>query len=223
MNKVKIYILEDEIITQELLKQTLENLGLAVCGMATNALTALEEITALKPDLAILDIKVEGTETGIWLGNKLDIPFVFLTAFNDNETIKSAIKTQPAGYLVKPFNTRELYIAIELALSKIKNNAQLVVKEKDRNTIVAINDILYAKKEDQYITLYLRDTQKLIRATIADFLKQAGCSNFMQVHRSYLINTTHITSFNNKTINLGEFKVPVSKSFLKDVLQTISS
>jgi len=222
MNRVKIYILEDEIITQELLKQTLENLQFKVCGMATHAEIALKEIELLKPDIAILDIRVEGVQTGIWLGNQLSIPFIYLTAFNDIETIKKAITSKPAGYLIKPFNNNDLFIAVELALSKIKNTAQIIIKDKDRNIVVLEEHILFAKKEDQYLTLYLKDSEKLIRSSIKDFLEQINSTSFLQVHRSYVINKNYITAFSNKEITIHNSSIPISKSFAKEVLEEIS-
>ncbi len=222
MKRVKIYILEDEIITQELLKQTLENLQYKVCGMATNAEIALKEIELLKPDIAILDIRVEGVQTGIWLGNQLSIPFIYLTAFNNIETIKKAIISKPAGYLIKPFNNKDLFIAVELALSKIKNTAQIIIKDKDRNIVVLEEHILFAKKEDQYLTLYFKDSEKLIRSSIKDFLGQLNSTSFLQVHRSYVINKNYITAFNNKEITINDSSIPISKSFAKEVLEEIS-
>jgi len=222
MKQVKIYILEDEIITQELLKQTLENLQFKVCGMATNAEIALKEIELLKPDIAILDIRVEGVQTGIWLGNQLSIPFIYLTAFNDIETIKEAIISKPTGYLIKPFNNKDLFIAVELALSKIKNTAQIIIKDKDRNIVVLEEHILFAKKEDQYLTLYFKDSEKLIRSSIKDFLGQLDSTSFLQVHRSYVINKNYITAFNNKEITINNSSIPISKSFAKEVLEEIS-
>jgi len=222
MKQVKIYILEDEIITQELLKQTLENLQFKVCGMSTSAEIALKEIELLKPDIAILDIRVEGVQTGIWLGNQLSIPFIYLTAFNDIETIKQAITSKPAGYLIKPFNNKDLFIAVELALSKIKNTAQIIIKDKDRNIVVLEEHILFAKKEDQYLTLYFKDSEKLIRSSIKDFLLQLNSTSFLQVHRSYVVNKNYITSFSNKEITIHNNSIPISKSFAKEVLEEIS-
>jgi len=69
MKFLRVYVLEDEIITQEVLKQSLESLNCIVVGMQANAEKALKEIHKLSPDLAILDIRVEGDKTGIWLGN----------------------------------------------------------------------------------------------------------------------------------------------------------
>jgi len=222
MKRVKIYILEDEIITQELLKQTLENLQFKVCGMSTSAEIALNDIELLKPDIAILDIRVEGGQTGIWLGNQLSIPFIYLTAFNDIETIKKAITSKPAGYLIKPFNNKDLFIAVELALSKIKNIAQIIIKDKNRNIVVLEDHILFAKKEDQYLTLYFKDSEKLIRSSIKDFLGQLDSTSFLQVHRSYVINKNYITAFNNKEITINNSSIPISKSFAKEVLEEIS-
>ena len=222
MNSIKIYILEDEIITQELLKQTLEDLDFTVCGMATNAETALAEISVSKPDIAILDIRVDGVQTGVWLGNQLDIPIIYLTAFNDVDTIKKAIATKPTSYLVKPFNNKDLYIAVELAVSKIKNKAQIIIKDKGKKIILLEEQILFAKKEDQYLILHLKDSEKLIRSSIKDFLEQVNSSSFLQVHRSYVINKNCVTAFNNKEITIHNSSIPISKSFAKEVLEEIS-
>ncbi|GGW77113.1 LytR/AlgR family response regulator transcription factor [Salegentibacter mishustinae] len=222
MNSIKIYILEDEIITQELLKQTLEDLGFTICGMATNAETALGEIAFLKPDIAILDIRVEGPQSGIWLGNQLDIPLIYLTAFNDVDTIKKAIATTPTSYLVKPLNNKDLYIAVELAVSKIKNKSQIIVKDKDKKIILSEEQILFAKKEDQYLILHLKDSEKLVRSSIKDFLDQMNSPSFLQVHRSYVINKDCVTAFNNKEIIINNSRIPLSKSYAKEILEEIS-
>lgn len=219
---VKIYILEDEIITQELLRQTLESLKFEICGMATDAETALEEIQALKPDIAIIDIRVEGNKTGIWLGNQLTMPFIYLTAFSDSETIKKAIITKPINYLVKPFNTNDLYIAVELAINTIQNTAQIIVKEKNKNSVILEERILFAKKDDQYLTLYLKDSVKLIRSSISEFMKQVNSTSFLQVHRSYIINKNHVTGFDKKKITIANNNIPISKTYVKEVIDEIS-
>tara|TARA_R110002051_G_scaffold13808_9_gene45677 strand:+ start:5343 stop:6017 length:675 start_codon:yes stop_codon:yes gene_type:complete len=219
---VKIYILEDEIITQELLKQTLESLKFEICGMATDAETALEEIHALKPDIAIIDIRVEGNKTGIWLGNQLEMPFIYLTAFSDTETIKKAIITKPISYLVKPFNTNDLYIAVELAINAIQNTTQIILKEKNKNSVILEEMILFAKKDDQYLTLHLKDSVKLIRSSISEFMNQVNSTSFLQVHRSYIINKNHVTAFDKKKITIANNNIPISKTYVKEVFKELS-
>ncbi|QOD60281.1 response regulator transcription factor [Polaribacter haliotis] len=221
-NHIKIYILEDEIITQELLKETLESFQYKVCGTATDAVTALKEIELLKPDIAILDIRVEGDKTGIWLGNQIEIPFIYLTAFNDINTIKKAIVTQPVSYLVKPFNDKDLFIAVELAISKIENTKHIVVKDRGQSVKVFVEDILYAKKEDKYISIHLKDSKRLIRSSINEFLETVDCDSFLQVHRSYVVNKKHIAGFDSKEIHINNQLIPISRSLLKEVLEEIS-
>lgn len=222
MSSIRIYILEDEIITQELLKQTLEDLNYDICGMSTDATTALKEIKELRPDLALLDIKVNGKETGIWLGNQLDIPIIYLTAYNDNKTIKKAVDTNPMGYLVKPFNAKDLYIAVELAVSKLKRKPQIVVKEKDKNILIYEKDILFAKKEDQYLVLYLKNSEKLIRCSMKDFLEMLSSKSFLQVHRSYAVNKDYMTAFSSKEITVSDTIIPISKGYVKNVMIEIA-
>lgn len=218
MSRVKIYILEDEIITQELLRETLESMDYNVCGMQINAEAALNEIQQLKPDIAILDIRVDGDKTGIWLGDQLDFPIIYLTAFNDKKTIKDAIKTRPVSYLPKPFNSTDLFIGVELALSKIVNKKEIIVKVRNRNVKVTIDEILFAKKNDHYLTLHFKNTKKTIRSSIKDFLAMVNTSTFIQVHRSYLINKNHVVEYNSKEILIGKDKIPISQSYFKEVL-----
>ena len=221
MNNISIYILEDEIITQEVLKETLVDLDFKICGMASDAETALAEIGSLRPDIAILDIRVEGLQTGIWLGNQLDIPLIYLTALNDVDTIKAAIATKPASYLVKPFNTQDLFIAVELAVNK-KNKAHIIVKDKNRKIIIPDDQILFAKKEDHYLVLHLKDSKKLIRSSIKKFLEQMNSSSFLQVHRSYVINKNCIDAFNTREIKINGNIIPISKTYAKKIIDEIS-
>ncbi|MDP5100053.1 MAG: response regulator transcription factor [Nonlabens sp.] len=222
MSSIRIYILEDEIITQELLKQTLEDLNYDICGMSTDATTALKEIKKLRPDLALLDIKVDGKETGIRLGNQLDLPIIYLTAYNDYKTIKNAVTTNPMGYLVKPFNAKDLYIAVELAVSKVKSKPQIVVKEKGKNILIYEKDILFAKKEDQYLVLYLKNSEKLIRCNMKDFLEMLSSKSFLQVHRSYVVNKDYMTAFSSKEITVSDTIIPISKGYVKNVMIEIA-
>lgn len=218
MSKIKIYILEDEIITQELLKETLVAMDYEVSGMHTNAEEALKEINKLQPDIALLDIRVNGDKTGVWLGNQLQFPIIYLTAFNDKKTIKSAINTAPISYLSKPFNDTDLFIAIELAISKIKNKKEIIVKDRSRNIKIIVDDILYAKKEDHYLMLYLEGSKKIIRSSVKEFLDLVQSEDFIQVHRSFIINKNHVNEFNTKEIIIKEEKIPISQTYVKDVI-----
>lgn len=217
---LRVYILEDEIITQEVLKETLEILGCFVCGMETHAEKALQEIQQLDLDLVMLDINVDGDKTGIWLGNQLDIPIIYLTAFSDLENIRNAVKTDPISYLQKPFKESDLLVAVELVKNKLKAKKQLTIKENNLTVSINIDDILFAKKEDHYIIIHLQDSKKIIRATINEFLEKVT-DNFIQVHRSYVINKNYVTAHSKKMVKINNIEIPVSNSFSKAIQEVL--
>src|SRR5262249_55529022 len=96
---MKILICEDELIIAEFLKETCEELGFTVCGIAGNKSDAIQKMVYHKPELVLLDINMEerysGIELATYINDTLKIPFIFVTAFSDLETISKAINTNP--------------------------------------------------------------------------------------------------------------------------------
>jgi two-component system, response regulator PdtaR len=118
----KIFIVEDEPIVAMMLEDTLAQLGYAVAGTAANGNDAIKRIGETRPDLILMDIRIEGEMDGIETAEKVTalyhLPVVYLTAHSDEKTLERAMATQPHGYLLKPFRTRELYSTLEIALYK---------------------------------------------------------------------------------------------------------
>jgi len=115
----KILVVEDEIVVADDLYLSLSKLGFEVAEPALNYTEAIDLIKQFKPDFAILDIHLGGKLTGIdvaqYLKTHHPIPFVFLTAFSDNEILNKAKATLPHGYLIKPYSMVELLPAIQIA------------------------------------------------------------------------------------------------------------
>lgn len=118
----RILIVEDEALIAAEIEMTLRRMGYRIAGKARNGDLALDLLATSQPDLALLDINIKGSRSGIDLANiirqKYNYPFVFLTAFADRETLSKVKDTLPYGYVVKPFNDNDLLSAIELALHK---------------------------------------------------------------------------------------------------------
>jgi DNA-binding NarL/FixJ family response regulator len=113
-----ILIVEDEWVVARDMQRCLEDAGYRVTGTASAPADALQKIEADAPDLVLIDI-VLGTEDGISLAEGLrdiDVPFVYVTAHTDPETLARAKESGPLGYVVKPFDDRQLRSTIELAL-----------------------------------------------------------------------------------------------------------
>jgi PAS domain S-box-containing protein len=118
----KILIVEDEIIVAWDIKETLERSGHAVVNVAFSGAEAIEAATTDKPDLVLMDIRLDGEMDGIVAGDeiyhRLKIPVVYLTAHADEFTVERATKTDPFGYIVKPFQSSSLHSTIKVALQR---------------------------------------------------------------------------------------------------------
>ncbi|MDR3577555.1 MAG: EAL domain-containing protein [Anaerolineaceae bacterium] len=117
-----IMLVEDEVIVAMDVRQRLETLGYQVVAHATSGEEAVRSAKETSPNLILMDIKIRGAMDGIETAAKIrasqDIPIIYLTAFADDATLKRASLTEAFGYLIKPFEDRELRSAIEIALYK---------------------------------------------------------------------------------------------------------
>ena len=117
---IKVVIIEDDAIIAMNLQSDLEANGYRVAGIAHKSEKALDLIHSQRPDLALLDIHLNGAIDGIDLAeiinDKYQIPFLFITAFSDLDTLKKAKVTSPCGYIVKPYKAADLIANIEVGL-----------------------------------------------------------------------------------------------------------
>ncbi len=122
MERMRIFIVEDEPIEALDLRQILTRLGYDVVGDAISGRECIDKVAVLLPDLIIMDIKLEGAMDGIdtaWeLRTITDAPVIFITAMSDKSSLERAKVTEPYGYIVKPYNEQELYSTIETSLHR---------------------------------------------------------------------------------------------------------
>jgi PAS domain S-box-containing protein len=113
-----------------------------VVGIAPSATAAVVQAGELRPELALMDIRLKGNWDGIEAAGDIlrlfDIPSIFLTAYADDETLERARAMEPLGYLVKPFEDRELRASIEMALSKHRTDQTLRLSELRFRTLVEL-------------------------------------------------------------------------------------
>jgi PAS domain S-box-containing protein len=123
----KILIVEDEIIVAWDIKETLEKLGHTVVDLAISGAEAIQSVTTDRPDLVLMDIRLDGEMDGIMTGDeiyhRLKIPVVYLTAHADEFTLERATKTNPFGYIIKPFHAQSLQSTVKVALQRYQAEA----------------------------------------------------------------------------------------------------
>ncbi len=127
--KCSVLVLEDEAIVAMEIEERLSDLGYEVVAVVSRGEDAIAKSIELEPDIAILDIRLNGTLSGIDAAKEihlsLNIPVIFLTAYSDDDTLEKAQATEPFAYLIKPFTGRELHTSIEIALFRHKMEQRL--------------------------------------------------------------------------------------------------
>ena len=124
MAKARIMVVEDEALVALDLMTKLRQMDYeAPTGVFTGE-EAVQQARELHPDLVLMDIHLAGEMDGIEAAKQihqdLNIPIVFLTAYSDDSTLERAKEAEPFGFLLKPFEKRELYATVEMALHRAK-------------------------------------------------------------------------------------------------------
>ncbi len=152
----RVLIVEDENIVAMDIEVRLRGLGYEVAGTVPSGEEAIEFVRDSPPDLILMDImlkgKVDGVEATSQIRKISNIPVIFITAYSDEATLNRAKVTEPFGYLLKPFEERELHITIEIALYRHKIETQLKDHEQWLQTILqSIGDGIIATDRDRKI------------------------------------------------------------------------
>ena len=139
MNKKQILIVEDERIVAGDIRQSLLRLGYAVPAIVSSGEEAIIKAEEIHPDLVMMDIvlkgKMDGIEAAAAIQSRFNIPVVYLTAHTDSNTLDRAKRTEPFGYIHKPFEERELFTTIEIAIIKHKTENLLKESEEKYHTL----------------------------------------------------------------------------------------
>jgi len=134
MRSTKVLLVEDETIVARDIEHMLLGLGYQVVDVLTDGFQSIEASKKLKPNIVLMDIrlkgKIDGIEAANQIYNELNIPVVYITAHADEKTMERAKITEPFGYILKPFDEKELQTTIEIALYKFK--IQMRLKERER-------------------------------------------------------------------------------------------
>ena len=171
MTKPKILIVEDEEITAEILRITLENCGYEVAGTVSSAKSFYSNIENIFPDLVIMDIILDGEKDGIELAieirERFKLPVIFLTAYADLQIIDRAKKAEPYGYIVKPFKETELHSSIEMALHKSQSEKK----------IEHLNSVLRAIRNVTELIVRVDNVTELIQKACETLITSRGYIN----------------------------------------------
>jgi PAS domain S-box-containing protein len=227
--KGKILIVEDEVIISENIKNTLTKKNYEVIGTPVSGAEAIEFVKKYHPDLILMDIMLKGDMDGIKVAESItaefDIPIIYLTAFADDTTLKRARITEPYGYILKPFEERELYSNIEIAMYKHEIESRLkeseakyrILTENAASGIFIVQEdkIQYANPSTESLTGYTR--QELIGKDFWDIVQDDFIDVVRDRFKSIIENkqTDHRFGFKIITKNSKNLWIDFNSTFIE--------
>lgn len=160
-----------------------------------------------------------------------------MTSHADIHTINRAKEVNPYGYLVKPFNEKEILAGIELAMAnftkeksrkKEEENSQdfvlndsLFIRTNGMLVKLKLQDIIYLEADANYTQVYSKDKKFVIRSTLKELEAKLDPNRFVRVHKSFLINLTEIDSIQAESVNIAGKEIPISRNQYSWLLQQI--
>jgi len=227
--KMRILIVEDEMMIGAKLSLHLEKLGYDVAGIIPRGEEAIAHVQSNQPDLIFMDIQLNGAMDGIETAAKIksthDIPIIFLTANADDSHFERAKETKPEAFISKPYSVKDIKRAIELALSRLSEeeieieetafqlNDRIFVKMKEQRVKLLIQDIIFIESDRNYCNIHTHDHIYTLAVTLKVMDTKLPSEHFLRVHRSYIVNQSAIDAVAENYLVIQKKPIPISKAY----------
>lgn len=240
----KILIVEDEMIIGANISLQLTKLGYEVTGLVTRGEEALNHVKQHKPDIVLMDIQLKGDLDGIetvqLMQKEIDLPVIYLTANADQEHFDRAKSTNPFAFISKPFKKMDLQHAIELVIDKLdpKNSRvenddlcaspfiqtdSIFVRRNERMIKIMIKDIYYFEADRNYCKIFAKNKDCLLVMTLKEIDEKLPPEHFLRIHRSFIINLSHVDEVAGSHVVIGKKAIPLSKSLRAELLTRLQT
>ncbi len=234
MANIRIVSVEDDPIYAETIQMIVEQAGYELVGQYSNGEEALLAIKAIKPDLLLLDIHIQGALSGIEIAERVshETSIIFITSLREREIFERAKSTRPVAFILKPFDSLMLQNTIDLAISQFAGETKNVLSERDvivkdsffikeKNSLVKvpIHSINYIEAEDKYCTLCTSDKKFVVRISLNELLTKLP-DHFVRTHRSVVVDATKINQLNldRQELQLGNVVLPIGSTFKESLI-----
>jgi len=228
---LKCLIIDDEPIARKLLQEYIEETDfLVLSGTAENPLKATGLINKLDIDLIFLDVNMPKMNGFQFLRSAVKLPMVIMTTAYGEYALEG-FEMAVVDYLVKPFSLERFLKASQKALdlhilkqkaSPDKNEADhFYVKCDSKIERVQYDDLVYVEALANYVTLYTLHKKLIVYLTIKGLQEKLPVNKFIQVHKSYIVNTTMISNIEGNMLNLNGAKITVGQNFYDEVMDKV--
>jgi DNA-binding LytR/AlgR family response regulator len=236
-NKTRCLIIDDEPLALKLIKSHLSKLpSFEVAGECRNALQAIEFLKKEKIDLMFLDINMPEI-TGIeFLKTIPDPPYVIITTAFREYAIEG-YDLDIVDFLLKPISFERFLKAVNRFISRTKparngngtpsapNNEKKYIHIQDGKTVVklVLSDILYLEGYGEYVKVITQNKNHLVRNSLTEFENKLSESNFLRIHKSYIVNVQKISGFTTLHVILKSTQLPIGRIYRDKVMGILKS
>lgn len=224
MKDLTIHIVEDEAIIAMDLSDMLESMNHQVKDISASFEEFNKKLPTDSSDLFLLDIKLKGDKDGFDVARELDkrnIPHIFISSHTDIRTLKEAQTTNSHGFIIKPFDLRDVTVAIQLAQGKIDRmlaRQTVLINNGSGKLQVQLDDIIYAEADGNYTHIYTVERKITLRRNLkSTHSVLLNNEQFQRVHKSFVVNNNQINKISKNFLILKNGKkIPLGKSAMKD-------
>lgn len=219
-----ILIVEDEILIAKRIKKTLESNNYNCIGISVDYSGAIEVLENFPVDFVLLDINIYGEKSGIdiakYINQNLSIPFLFMTSYNDNDTLNKLKLVNPVAYINKPIKEATLLTNIDIYFSSLskKKSDIIAIKSGTKTYNINISELMYVETDHVYLNLYFTNRLKAIRLSLSNFLKQITESKLIQINRSNAINPYFLDEITKNSLKIKQKSFKISENYKEALL-----
>ncbi len=223
----KCYIIDDEPLAIDVIVQHLSQFDqLEVVGTATSPTKGYAAINSQPIDLLFVDIQMPGI-TGLELLDSMstNAKVIITTAYR--EYALEGFELNVLDYLVKPIAFPRFFKAIDKFLQAVapqeeqQEEAFIFVQVERKQVKLLLNDILYVEGVKDYVRIVTPTEKLLTKASLGIFLKRLPVGRFIRVHKSYVVNQSHITAYTNYDVELGGKEIPIGRAYKAEFIATM--
>jgi DNA-binding LytR/AlgR family response regulator len=228
---INCLIVDDNNMARLALSQMLSDIDFVnIVGDCENPIQALSLLSSTSVDLILLDVEMPKM-TGIeFLKSTTKRPLVILITAKTEYAIE-AFEHNVVDYIVKPLNEERLIKALIRAKDLFESSNQSIetvgkdfifVREKSVLQKIKVSEIIYIQALGDYLIIYTSDKKHTVHLTLKSFLERFTSTNFMRIHRSYIIALNKIDKVEESTAYIGKHPLPIGDNYRAELLKNIN-
>lgn len=227
MIEIKCIITDDEPIARKGLRNYIDKVDfLTLIGECEDAIELNTMLKSIQPDLLFLDIEMPHISGLELLSGLQNPPKVIITSAYEQYAIKG-YEFNVADYLLKPISFDRFLKAVNrihdsvIKESKTDSEEYIFVKSDKQLKKILLNDILFIESMENYILIQTLSSREIVYTTLKNMAESLSEQHFIQVHRSYIVNISHIKSIEGNLLNIHNHKIPVARNLREKVFNII--